>query len=87
MRELQDRSAMLAHWKRLEELLLSARSQIEVAVKSASPPVDLSLFTEFIDHNEFGLAYEELVGVCSLLRVELPPDLMEVGRMMNRASR
>lgn len=78
------RDELIAHWNRVETLLLSARAQLEDVLVSAEPAVDTTLFQEFIDHNELGLAYEELVGVCRLLSYEPPHDLLEVGRMMGR---
>lgn len=85
MRDLNDRSGMLALWRRIEELLLSARSQIEVDVAKTSPPIDLRQFVEWVDHNEFGLAYEELVAVCALLHVEPPHDLIVAGQLMDKS--
>ncbi|MBS1562184.1 MAG: hypothetical protein JSS89_11305 [Bacteroidetes bacterium] len=80
------RHDLIPHFKRLEVLLLSARSKLEIVILRISSSLDLELIDEFIDVGEYGLAYEGLVEVFSDLHVELPHELIVAGQLMKRGA-
>ncbi|MCG3749122.1 MafI family immunity protein [Amycolatopsis sp. Poz14] len=54
----EDRSTLYASWDRTRRHLAAARADI-----SDQPDVDLSIADDFIEHNEFGLAFDCLVEI------------------------
>ncbi|MFF4858263.1 MafI family immunity protein [Streptomyces rubiginosohelvolus] len=72
-----DREALRASWKRTRAHLDAARAHL-----AHLPGIDLSTTTEFLEHNELGLAFDCLVHLSDDLG--LPPSFWQ---HMDRAAR
>lgn len=51
----------IQNWKRTKEFLLKAKSFISINLLDEDDVKTLEYFDEFLDHNELGLAYEQLI--------------------------